>query len=293
MIFFAAYSASEELYRRTSKVLTIFISFFLLGQYYFSLNYHAYQNDSTAMRTLEWLNFYQAESLPDWSADSRNIYFRYTPLLNEWCILVLMTLLDTINLLYQDRRRTAKLSGSAYESIRDSFKEETFLTLIKIKNVFSRLLIFVALVLMIFFIGKAQTNLINWGFWSLFVINFYYMAKADEASTTTQTTINIARVIKCYTAAILIIEILLLATVGEAQVDPGDRRSRNDELLEEYLPTFYACLGLIGLRVYVDPGAVLTNEEHAGRVGFKFISYIAYLLLSIFIEGYHRKVQAE
>jgi len=95
-----------------------------------------------------------------------------------------MSLLDTINLLYQDRQRTLSLSRSSYQLIEASFKEETFLTLIKIKNVFNRLLIFVALVLMIFFIGKAQTNLINWGFWSLCVINFYYMAKTDEATTT-------------------------------------------------------------------------------------------------------------
>ena len=208
------------------------------------------------MRTLRWLNFYPEGDLPDWSADEKNIYFRYIPIFSEWTILTLMTLLDTINLLYQDKHRVRKLSESSSELIEASFKEETFLTLIKIKNVFNRLLIFVALAVMVFFVGKAQTNLINWGFWSLFVINVYYMVHTTvgRASTTTQSAINIAAGIKWYSAIVLIIEIVLLATVGEARVDPTDVRPKLDKQFEEFLPTFYKLLSLIGLRVYVDPG---------------------------------------
>jgi hypothetical protein len=42
MIFFVVYTASEALYRKTQKVLVIFLSGFILGQYYYSLVYLRY-----------------------------------------------------------------------------------------------------------------------------------------------------------------------------------------------------------------------------------------------------------
>ena len=60
MLFFVVYTSSEYLYRKTSKVLVIFISFIIAGQYYFSLNYMDYKNDPVKMKQFEWLNFYQA-----------------------------------------------------------------------------------------------------------------------------------------------------------------------------------------------------------------------------------------
>lgn len=37
MFFFVVYSASQELYRRTSVLLIVFTAFFIWGQYYYSL----------------------------------------------------------------------------------------------------------------------------------------------------------------------------------------------------------------------------------------------------------------
>lgn len=39
MIFFVVYTAYEEIYRKTSVLLIIFISFFIAVQYYYSLFY--------------------------------------------------------------------------------------------------------------------------------------------------------------------------------------------------------------------------------------------------------------
>jgi hypothetical protein len=99
MIFFVAYTASEKLYRSTSVFLTIFIAFFLLGQYYFSLNYKKSMNDKILMGRLEWLNFFDTNKMPTWS-ETTSIYFRYTPYLFDWGVLICMSILNTINFLF-------------------------------------------------------------------------------------------------------------------------------------------------------------------------------------------------
>ena len=56
MIFFVIYTAYENLYRKTSKLLTIFFAFFIVSQYYFSLVYKSYKDDPILMAKLTWLN---------------------------------------------------------------------------------------------------------------------------------------------------------------------------------------------------------------------------------------------
>ena len=65
MIFFVIYTNSEYLYRTTSKLLSLFIAFFILGQYYFSLNYMKYE-DKHQLTRLRWLNLYQDDKMPTW-----------------------------------------------------------------------------------------------------------------------------------------------------------------------------------------------------------------------------------
>ena len=99
MIFFVMYTASEKLYRSTSVVLTIFIAFFLFGQYYFSLNYKKYGDDEILLRKLEWLNFFENDKMPTWN-ENTSIYFRFTPFAFDWGVLICMSILNTINFLF-------------------------------------------------------------------------------------------------------------------------------------------------------------------------------------------------
>jgi hypothetical protein len=39
MMFFVIYTASEYLYRHTSRIMILFTSLFIFGQYFYSLNY--------------------------------------------------------------------------------------------------------------------------------------------------------------------------------------------------------------------------------------------------------------
>ena len=99
MLFFVVYTASEYLYRKTSKVLVIFIAFFICGQYYFSLVYHNFIDDDALMAKLRWLNLYEKGHLPNWSKED-SIYFRHTAYPYDWLVLLIMCALNFINVIF-------------------------------------------------------------------------------------------------------------------------------------------------------------------------------------------------
>jgi hypothetical protein len=70
---------------------------------------------------------------------------------------------------------------------------------------------------MIYFIGKAQTNLINWAFFVLNVVNFGFMVKGDNKPSTNMHSVQIAKTIKMYSAFILIVDIMFICFIGERE----------------------------------------------------------------------------
>ena len=99
MLFFVVYTASEYLYRKTSKILVVFIAFFICGQYYFSLVYHNFIEDDTLMAKLKWLNLYEKTTMPNWEKGD-SIYFRHTPYAYDWVVLLIMCALNFINFIF-------------------------------------------------------------------------------------------------------------------------------------------------------------------------------------------------
>ena len=133
---------------------------------------------------------------------------------------------------------------------------------------------------MIFFVGKAETTLINWTFWVLNILNFAFMAKADNKPATNRQSLRCAVTIKYYSAVILIVEILFLCFIGtERSDDPGDL----DYKFREAFPNVYDKLDYIGFRHFRDPEVEFTQERLNGKIRWKFISYIAYLMISLYI----------
>jgi len=65
MLFFCFYTAYETLYRKTCWILIVFISIFIVGQYYYSLFYKIslfdnnefHANRLEDLKTLEWYSF--------------------------------------------------------------------------------------------------------------------------------------------------------------------------------------------------------------------------------------------
>jgi hypothetical protein len=120
MLFFVIYSTYESAYRRTGKLLTVFVSFFIFGQYLFSLVYRNFLDNKTRMTQLEWLNMYEKSKLPTWQ-EGDSIYFRHTPKKFDLFVLLLTCMLNSINLLYSDKKRVEEMQTLCYESIRNEY----------------------------------------------------------------------------------------------------------------------------------------------------------------------------
>lgn len=86
MFFFVFYSASDFFFRKTSILLPIFISVFILGQYIYSLNYES-------MDAHKWDgDFYFFKHGWEPPADGSN-YWARKPNINLWIMLVMMATL--------------------------------------------------------------------------------------------------------------------------------------------------------------------------------------------------------
>ena len=73
------------------------------------------------MNRLLWLNFFEEKTMPNWKEGS-SIYFRHTPYIFDWVVLLMMNLLNLINILYVDQEKTQKLEVRCYEFIRERYQ---------------------------------------------------------------------------------------------------------------------------------------------------------------------------
>lgn len=64
-------------------------------------------------------------------------------------------------------------------------------------------------------IGKLQTTLISWIFFSLNVILFAFISRQDNKRATHEWSLRIAKLLNYFSAFILIIDILFLVFAGE------------------------------------------------------------------------------
>lgn len=101
MLFFVMYTAYPETYRSTSFLLIIFISFFIVAQYQFSLVYQSYEEDKQLMQEKLWMGFYSKGSEPNWKYGD-SVYWRHKPEGFYWVLLILMFVLKMINQVFID-----------------------------------------------------------------------------------------------------------------------------------------------------------------------------------------------
>lgn len=282
ILFFVVYTTSEWLYRKTCKLLTIFISFFILGQYYFSLRYKVYMEDPVLARRMEWLNFYQTEKQVAWTPGS-SIYFRHTPYPFFWFLLILMSLLNLINVLYVDKALVRNLTQHCYEALRNEYSSSVYL-MVRIKNFVNKLLVLLVLVSMIYFIGKAQVNLISTIFFVLNILNLGFIAKGDDKASTLRHSFRVTRIIKWYSCFVLFADVLFICFIGE--VEKQDQPQSWDQQFKARFPDLYTHLDFIGLRMSISLTEPLSEDEKRQIMKIKFYSYIAYLIMAIFLSNY-------
>jgi len=90
MFFFVAYGASHSLYVKTSIMLPLFISYFILSQYYWSLIYASMETYNTRTDFFYLVDGWEPPENPN------DIYWARLPNITLWGLLLVMHLLHTI-----------------------------------------------------------------------------------------------------------------------------------------------------------------------------------------------------
>ena len=115
-----------------------------------------------------------------------------------------------------DTMSSSQMTNKCREDIRDTYGK-TWYFYIRVKNVISQYFIMIVLVISLFFIGKAQTNLINWVFFSLNIIMFGFIAKTDNKVGTNRWSLFFAKVLSSFSAFVLLADILFIIIFGEVE----------------------------------------------------------------------------
>lgn len=98
--------------------------------------------------------------------------------------------------------------------IREKYGKQ-FYTLVKIKNFFLYILMLVIIIVMIYYVGKAETNLISWIFFILNCLLFAFMLRSDYTIPKMKPIVTVAKVLTIYSVVILFSDILFMSIVGE------------------------------------------------------------------------------
>ena len=131
-----------------------------------------------------------------------------------------MSLLNMVNAIFidsdDDTMSSSQMTNKCREDIRDRY-EKSWYYYIRVRNVINQYLIMIVLLISLFFLGKAQTNLINWVFFSLNIIMFGFIAKADNKVGTNKWSLFFAKVLSSFSALVLLTDIVFIIMFGEVE----------------------------------------------------------------------------
>ena len=169
--------------------------------------------------------------------------------------------------------------------------------LIRIRNLVSRFLIFIVLGVMIFLIGKVQTNIINSVLYLLNILLISFLAKGDSKPSTLKNQSNITRSIKLFSEIVLLIDILMLCFLQMSEVKPIP--GSFDESFRNALPLIYNNLDYIGFKLFITQSKLSSMSETEQealintQMKFKFYTLVAYYMIAIYMTQYFKTKKNE
>jgi hypothetical protein len=107
-------------------------------------------------------------------------------------------------------------------------------------------MIWAVLILMIAATGYIETNVINWVFLTLNLVNFGLIIRGNKSLKSLKTNQRVVGIIKFYSMLILLANILFIVFVGATE--KADMPMSNDQRLKRRFPTLYSYLKIIGFR---------------------------------------------
>lgn len=295
MLFFVVYTAYEQVYRKTSLLLIFFISFFILGQYYFSFVWPLVAQGSRESR-YRWLYLYPYEnpsSDPFKESKEDTLYFRIAPQPLDWAVLILMNLLQIVNQMYTNREAVLKLEGQVAAEARDRYKRAIYYYE-RVERIAKSLLVATLLVVMIYAAQAIEVNLINWVFFALTNINLFLLIRGSRTESSLNQSVCVTNIIKVYSLVVMVLDLTFICLVGEFE-KPSQHNSLDQRFKRAY-PGLYSQLDIIGFRSGQgkagDPRADLSgqNEESSDVLRRRLTAYTQFFLVSIYL-AYHFTTQ--
>jgi hypothetical protein len=146
------------------------------------------------------------------------MYLGFYPRFEDWVILVLMGILQSINSMYKDKKTIEELEKKVFDKYEEKNSKKTyyFARVWKIINGITSFCILIVLIVMIF---NIQNNLINWIYFCQTIFLVSLKLRASTSSNALGESLMVARNIKYYSLMVFISNIVFISFVGYSEVD--------------------------------------------------------------------------
>lgn len=227
MLFFCFYTAYETFYRKTCTILIVFVSIFIVGQYYFSLFYPTtlFNNEDTAnerykiLDTLSWFSFVPPSNDlwdPYHINNNNDMYFRFVPEILDWFILILMGIIVEFNTLFSDKSKSNRMVNEALVGMSDDWKTLSYY-LGRVKRVCEGMFIWIIIIVMCCIQIQMQTNMLNWLFFIVNIVNAVIMISGTRTLRSLKIQEGIATFIKVFSITVIVVDIAFVMFIGEQE----------------------------------------------------------------------------
>jgi len=218
MLFFLLFTAYEDLYRRFGFLLSIFISIFIVGQYTFSFVFPYFMDDQKKMERFQWWGLIPIDDKItdpfEFNQKANSFYAKLEPSKFNWCVLVMMSMLNGINKMFSEKEEIIKLTIQCENNLNDQYTK-LFYYLARVKTISKGLIIYALIIFMIFIHSKLETNIINWIFFTLQMINFALIVKGTSSLSDIKQKMFVVSLIKIFAFIILFMDIQFITFIGE------------------------------------------------------------------------------
>ena len=146
------------------------------------------------------------------------MYLGFYPKFEDWTILVLMGILQSINSMYKDKKTIEELEKKVFDKYEEKNSKKTyyFARVWKFINAITSFCIMIVLIAMIF---NIQNNVINWIYFCQTIFLVSLKLRASTSVHALGESLMVARNIKYYSLMVLISNIVFISFIGYDEVD--------------------------------------------------------------------------
>jgi hypothetical protein len=230
--------------------------------------------------TISWFSFVPPSNDlwdPYHINNNKDMHFRFVPEILDWFILILMGIIVEFNTLFSDKSKSNRMVNEALVGMSDDWKTLSYY-LGRVKRVTQGMFIWVIIIVMCFIQVNMQTNLLNWLFFIVNIVNAVIMISGTRTLKSLKIQEGIATFIKVFSITVIVLDIAFVMFIGEQE--KFNKSNSLDQQFKKAWPEFYNHLDILGFR----------SVDVADRNDFrrKFVTYVSYFLLSIYLENHFR-----